>query len=179
VPIGIKEYRMTALKIKKAPPHSFVLDALERLAPTTRHMFGCLAVYVGEKIVLVLREKEDYPEDNGVWLGTTHEHHASLKREFPSMRSIGFLGEGGPTGWQNLPSEDPGFEEQALHSCELVLRGDPRIGKVPKARKKKLPRKAAVTRAKRPIPAKRPAAKASTRRAGARRAKGPKGSKRS
>ena len=43
------------LKLKNVP-HEFVLDALSELDPWTRHMFGCLAVYVGDKIVLALFE---------------------------------------------------------------------------------------------------------------------------
>ena len=76
------------LKRRKVAPHEFVLDALLALTPTTRPMFGCLAVYVEDKIVLILRDREGSPEDNGVWLATTAEHHASLQHEFPSMRSI-------------------------------------------------------------------------------------------
>ncbi len=93
-------------------------------------MFGCLAVYVEDKIVLILRDKPKYAADNGVWLVTTHEHHESLRCEFPNMRSIQLLGK--PiTGWQVLPSDAPDFEEAALRACELVLARDPRIGKVP------------------------------------------------
>lgn len=120
-------------KIKKPPPHEFVLDALTEAGPTTRPMFGCLAVYVGEKIVLILRDKGDRATrtDDGVWLATTQEHHKSLKKDFPSMRSIRLFADGGPTGWQCLPVESETFEEEALRACELVLRGDTRIGKIP------------------------------------------------
>jgi hypothetical protein len=38
------------------------------------------------------------------------------------------------TGWQVLPADAEDFEQAALHACELVLAGDPRIGKVPGAR---------------------------------------------
>ena len=97
-------------------------------------MFGCTAIYIGEKIVLILREKPTHTPDNGVWLATTHEHHDSLRRDFPSMRSIQLLGEK-ITSWQVLPSDSPDFEQSAMHACELVLAGDPRIGKIPKSRR--------------------------------------------
>jgi hypothetical protein len=119
---------------RKVVPHEFVLDALAALSPDTRPMFGCLAVYVGEKIVLILREKPTYPNDNGVWLATTPEHHESLRREFPNMRSIGVLGKK-VTGWQVLPSAAEDFESAAIRACELVLAGDPRIGKIPERRR--------------------------------------------
>jgi hypothetical protein len=123
---------------RKRVPHEFVLDAISALSPSTRPMFGCLAVYVGshqrEKIVLILRDKPGAATDNGVWLATTAEHHESLRREFPNMRSIQLLGKK-VTGWQILPVDAPDFEEAALRACELIIARDPRIGKVPKARR--------------------------------------------
>ena len=99
-------------------------------------MFGCLAIYLKDKIVLILRDKATSTADNGVWLATTMEHHESLRREFPNMRSIQVLGK--PiTGWQVLPADAQDFETAALRACELVLAGDPRIGKVPGARSTK------------------------------------------
>jgi hypothetical protein len=115
---------------RKPVPHEFVLEALASLSPWTRPMFGCLAVYAAERIVLILRDKPDHADDNGVWLCTAHEHHESLRRDFPNMRSIHLLGKK-VTGWQVLPLNAPDFEEAALRACEFVLAGDPRIGKMP------------------------------------------------
>lgn len=124
------------VKPRKIVPHAFVLEALDSLAPRTNPMFGCLAIYVAEKIVLILRDKAGDTADNGVWLATTAEHHDSLRREFPHMRSIQVLGKK-VTGWQVLPADAPDFEEAALRACELVLARDPRIGKVPGERRKR------------------------------------------
>ena len=121
------------VKRRKSVPHAFVLDALAALLPETRSMFGCVAIYVGEKIVLILRDARKDTEDNGVWLATTQEHHDSLRSEFPYMRSIRVLGKK-ITGWQVLPVDAPDFEESAFRACDLILARDPRIGKVPKAR---------------------------------------------
>lgn len=118
-------------------PFAFVLDELEALAPTTRAMFGCTAVYVGPRIVLVLRDKQGSADD-GVWIATTAEHHASLRHELPSIRSITVFGPG-ESGWQVIPAAAEGFEDEALRVCELVRRGDPRVGKIPKPKKKKKP----------------------------------------
>lgn len=120
------------MKPRKTIPHQFVLDAMADLSPWTRSMFGCLAVYVDDKIVFILRDKSGDTADNGVWLATTEEHHESLRREFPTMRSIQVFRKK-VTGWQVLPVSAPGFEEAALRACELVTAEDPRIGKVPKA----------------------------------------------
>ncbi len=115
-------------------PHEFVLDALAAISPETRSMFGCLALYVEDKIVLILRDKAGKSPDNGVWLATTKEHHESLRGEFPNMRSIQVFGKK-VTGWQVLPADAPDFEEAALRACELIVARDPRIGKIPESRR--------------------------------------------
>lgn len=137
-----------------AVPHEFVLDAIAPLSPETRPMFGCLAVYVEDKIVLILRDRPNHTQDNGVWLATTKMHHESLRREFPNMRSIQEFGTE-VTGWQVLPADAPDFEEAALRACELVVARDPRIGKVPASRstakkKGKSPKRHERPRATRP-----------------------------
>jgi hypothetical protein len=128
---------------KRAVPFDFVLEELEELGPYTKPMFGCTAVYVDDKIVFILRDRPSRPADNGVWVATVREHHASLRAELPSLRSIGVLGDG-ETGWQILPAGALAFEEHVLHACALVRKRDPRIGKVPK------PRRPRVARAKSP-----------------------------
>ena len=104
--------------------YEFVLDAISELSPETGPMFGCLGV---------LRNKNGSGvEDNGMWLATSKEHHQSLQTDFPNMRSIRVLGNGG-TRWQILPADAPDFEEATLRACEFILAGDLRIGKVPAA----------------------------------------------
>lgn len=105
-----------------------------------RPMFGCYAIYVDEKLVLILRERKDHPFDNGVWLATVEEFHDELKEIFPCMRSVRLLG-GKRTVWQNLPVTDERFEELVLEACEMILRNDPRIGKIPGTKKRKTVRK--------------------------------------
>jgi hypothetical protein len=61
-------------KQRKPIPQAFVLDAISTLSPYTRPMFGCLAIYVKDKIVLILRDKPKSTADKGVWLATTQEH---------------------------------------------------------------------------------------------------------
>src|SRR5258705_12135207 len=80
------------VKKRKAVPHEFVLETLAEVSPGTNPMFGCLAVYVGEKIVLILRDRPNYPRDNGVRISTTLEHHERLRREFPNIRSVALWG---------------------------------------------------------------------------------------
>ena len=127
---------MVRLKAKKSIPFGFVLDELESLSPYTKPMFGCTAIYVGDQIILVIRERDSHPEDNGIWVATEKEHHTSLRNTFPALRSIALLG-ASPTNWQVLPSDDSSFEEAAFGLCKLILKRDPRIGKIPAERKKK------------------------------------------
>ncbi|HVO56381.1 MAG TPA: hypothetical protein VMT51_01670 [Dongiaceae bacterium] len=127
---------MVSSKARKRVPFEFVLDALaEGLSDATplrtNPMFGCLAVYVGPKIVLILRDRPTARLDNGVWLATKAEHHAGLRHHFPSMRSVGIFGKK-ITDWQVLPADSPDFETAALRAVEFILAGDPRIGKIPK-----------------------------------------------
>jgi hypothetical protein len=124
-------------KRRKIVPHEFVLDAIASLSPITHPMFGCLAVYVDDKIVFILRDKHDKSANNGVWLAIGREHRASLRREFPHMRSIWILGKK-MTGWQVLPLDAPDFEKAALRACELVIARDPRICRVGGARRSRV-----------------------------------------
>ena len=117
-------------KETKRIPFDFVLDELGSLDFETKPLFGCTAVYVGERIVLALRDKRAGDGDDGVWIATTTPHHEALRPLLPSMRSIGVLGSG-VTGWQVLPSASPTFEEDVLAACALIRAGDPRIGKIP------------------------------------------------
>jgi hypothetical protein len=124
-------------KPKQKAPHAFVLDALMPLNPEVRRMFSGFAVYLGDRIVCMLREHTKSPRDNGIWLvlsDGTNPTDPELRREFPSIRSIELLGN--KIGhWLVIPSDSPGFEVEALHACDLLLRHDPRLGRIPKSRR--------------------------------------------
>lgn len=146
-----KSNSLAKLKIKKPIAYEFILDELARISPLVKPMFGSHAIYRGEEIVLIVREKDNHVEDNGIWIATTPEHHGSLQEDFPNMRSIVMFGPG-PTGWQNLPADSDDFEESAYRVCKLVVNSDPRIGKIPASRKKKKLKK--TPKAKKKLPKK-------------------------
>lgn len=126
-------------KSSRALPQAFVLEALESLDPRTRPMFGCLSVYVDDRIVFILREKGGGDPDDGVWVGFEPQHEAEVRAAFPRLEPIEVF-EGRVSGWLKLSSKSPEFEEDVFAACKLVRARDRRIGKVPNARK---PRKAA------------------------------------
>ncbi len=121
---------------KKRPPFDFILDELTEFEPRIKPMFGSFGLYIENKIVFILCQRESLPLDSGVWLATTGEHHTSLQTEFPNMRSISIFGPG-QTGWQVLPETSEDFEESIFRAIELVKHGDPRIGKIPKSKIRK------------------------------------------
>lgn len=99
-------------------------------------MFSGFAIYVGEKIVLMLRDSPKHPEDNGVWLvfsETANLADPGISRDFPSLRLINLLG--GKIGhWRLIPADSATFESEALHVCELLLKHDGRFGRIPQSR---------------------------------------------
>src|SRR5574337_1222829 len=51
-----------------------------------------------------MRDKPAHPEANGVWIATSKEHHESLRKDFPMMRSVYILSDGkSETDWQMIP----------------------------------------------------------------------------
>jgi hypothetical protein len=122
---------------KKPIPFDFVLDYLYPLQVTIKSMFSVYAIYINDKIVLGLRDRPKNIESNGVWVATSKEHHESLREELPSLTAIPVLGSG-ETGWQLLSAYDDDFETQVITICEMIKKNDPRIGKIPKPKKKRI-----------------------------------------
>ena len=121
-------------RTKKPIPFRFVLEELEARQPLVKHMFGCHAVYFGEKLVLFLCDLDKWAGQKGLWLPTTPEHYASLAQGFSASRPV-MQDRLGKSPWLLLPVSAPDFESQALRACELILRGDLRIGRIPEPRK--------------------------------------------
>ena len=119
--------------MQKKIPFEFVLDYLLPLEITVKPMFGFYSIYVGKKIILVLRQQKTHPEVNGVWIATQKEYHKSLKKELPSLCSVSIYTKGlSETEWQMLPADANDFETSVIKVCKLIVHGDPRIGRLPK-----------------------------------------------
>jgi hypothetical protein len=124
-------------KPKPKPPHPFVLEAIALLNPEVRRMFSGFAVYVGDRLVFMLRDHAKSPRDNGVWLvlsDGTDPADPTIRRDFPSIRSIELLGN--KIGhWLLIPIDSRNFEAEARHACDLLLRHDKRLGRIPQSRR--------------------------------------------
>ena len=118
----------SAVSNKRESRFSFVLEEIRPIRPTFRQMFGFTYVYLGERLLLSLRESAKQPRFNGVWLYTHTDHLESLRAEFPLLPKRCFW-KSGRNGWVILPSELEDFEEYAFRACELILRGDQRVGR--------------------------------------------------
>jgi hypothetical protein len=116
---------------KRQTPFQFVLDELIPIRPAIKQAFGFTYVYLDQKLLLSLRESPKQPQDNGVWIYTQAEHIESLRREFPLLpRRCFWKSSKSGNGWVILASRLDDFEEYTFKVCELVLRGDQRIGRV-------------------------------------------------
>jgi hypothetical protein len=114
-------------------PFSFVLEELVSLRPRIKSVFGFTHVYLDERLLFSLRDSAKQPGTNGMWVYTTTEHVESLAREFPQLprRQIW---RSGKKAWVVLASRLEDFEEYAFKACELILRGDQRIGRLTRVR---------------------------------------------
>lgn len=117
--------------VKRQGPFPFVLEELASIRPSIKRMFGFTSVYLEEKLLCSLRDSVKQPGSNGMWLYTTTEHVDSLAREFPQLpkRQL-WRSRSGDKAWVILASRLEDFEEYAFKACELILKGDQRIGRI-------------------------------------------------
>ena len=121
-----------------------LLDYFDSRRLDMKAMFGCHSVYLDSKIIFILRKKDDdkTSRDNGIWVALSGEEAMSLKEKFSSLRPLEMFQPKTPkkdsklafSNWLNLPESEVDFEESAMELCQLVIRADPRIGRLPKAK---------------------------------------------
>jgi hypothetical protein len=51
-------------------PFDFILDYLLPIETTVKPFFGMFAIYYREKLLLILRERNNQPGMNGIWIAT-------------------------------------------------------------------------------------------------------------
>lgn len=120
-------------------PFPFIIDELESIRPTVRSVFGFTHVYLEDRLLFSLRDADTRRNSNGMWLYTTSEHADSLAAEFPDL-SRRQIWRSGRKAWLVLASRLEGFEEKVFRACELILKGDQRIGRVSRRMKSIEPR---------------------------------------
>ena len=99
----------------------------------TRRMFGGLAAYLYERLMLVLVEptKTGRWKWHGVLVGTDFEHHASIGREFPALGPHDVLRK-----WLYIASTDADFESTMDGVVRCMTKNDRRFGVAPLVRKR-------------------------------------------
>jgi len=84
-------------------------------------MFSCLAVYLGERLVLVLANQEE--PWNGILLPTSREFHQELMAKYSALHSHGVLGK-----WLYVSQTHPEFESLGNSLVEEILKGSSLVG---------------------------------------------------
>jgi hypothetical protein len=132
------------VKVKKTFALQYFTEPLLRFPDyAERKMFGCLAIYLGQKNIMMLAEFPDDEVWNGVLIPTFYEHHESLMEQFEGLSPHAVLKK-----WLYLPLKHPQFEEGVAALVLAIAKKDARIG-IPiglGANKKRRPRHASVDR---------------------------------
>ena len=87
-------------------------------------------IYLGKRIMIILRRSNNQPELNGVWVATSKNHHESLKNNVPELGNFFINNDERHGNWLFLQDTADDFEGAAIKVCELILHGDPRIGRL-------------------------------------------------
>ena len=115
-----------------------MLDYLLPIETSIKPMFGMYAVYAGGRILLMLRDREDRPELNGIWVAVPREYQPGIRTAIPLLSLLPVdEKENDRSDWLLLAASEGTFEDSAVNICELIVRSDRRIGKTPKAKRHK------------------------------------------
>jgi hypothetical protein len=113
---------------EKNIPFDFLFAYLPQ-SITISPAFGMHGVYLEDKIVLMLSQRQKTPTRNGVWIATYSKHHDSLIKDIPSAKPFKVNLTNTRSIWLFLPAISANFEQSALIVCELIARRDQRIGR--------------------------------------------------
>ena len=113
--------------------HDWILDAfIEHPTFFTKRMFGGLAAYLFERLMLLLIEPTKSGRWNwhGVLVCTDYQHHASIRDEFPALMPHEVLRK-----WLFIDSTHQDFESTMEAVAKHVANNDPRFGIVARSLK--------------------------------------------
>ncbi len=109
-------------------PYSFVLQYLHPVRPAIKQILGCYALVHNQKLLLLLRERDNQPEFNGVFVATEPKFFDELQNEIHSS-NMEFDIDGAPHSWLFISEDLNDFEAKVQKACDLIKAGDNRIGK--------------------------------------------------
>jgi hypothetical protein len=118
-------------EFKQHPLHWVVESLWDEVSYLEKSMFGCRGCYLHGRLVLVLAYRDEEPW-RGLLVPTEKAFHKSLLQGFPGLVVHPVLGK-----WLYLQEASEEFEETAQRLVDGISRDDPRIGVVPKPRKRK------------------------------------------
>jgi len=114
--------------------NEWILDTFAgRKSFFTKRMFGGLAAYLHDRLMLVLVEptKTGRWRWHGVLVGTDREHHPSIRADFPALAPHRVLGK-----WLYIDSTDKEFEVTMEAVAKRMAANDRRFGVVPRRPKR-------------------------------------------
>jgi hypothetical protein len=116
---------------RRVHPHAWLWEPLESDPGfVLGAMFGTRVAYLDGRLVLCFAARDE--PWRGVMACAERENHASLVAEFPSLAPHPVLGK-----WLYLPESADDFEPSAQRLVGMAARRDPRLGVVPKARRRR------------------------------------------
>jgi hypothetical protein len=114
-------------------PYVFILDHLIGVDIVIKPMFGCYGIYSGGRLCLFLMNRErplirreGDPMQKGVYIATTTDHTDELK---PMFEKVEFELLKDKKVWIFVSETLDEFEGYVVKACELISRGDRRIGR--------------------------------------------------
>ena len=119
----------TPARSLKAFDHEWIFEPFtEHRTFFTKRMFGGLAAYLFGRLMLILVEptKTGRWQWHGVLVGTDHEHHTSLRAQFPALAPHDVLKK-----WLYIDSTHEAFESTMEAVARRVARNDARFGVLP------------------------------------------------
>ena len=118
---------------KKKPPKNPLLWVVEPIMEEPSYIdrawFGCRAIYLNGRLMLVLRSGQE--PWNGLLIATEKEFHDSIRQEFETVVQHPVLKK-----WLYLPENSEDFESVSSEIVEAIRIGDQRFGVEPKETKR-------------------------------------------
>ena len=91
-------------------------------------MLGCYALIDNNKILFLLRERDNQPEFNGLFVATQPQYYDQLEQEIHNS-TMEFNIDGLHHSYLFLSEDLDDFDEKIKKVCEMIKAGDVRIGK--------------------------------------------------